>query len=65
MLLSVPAAAAVRSRPPVLRPPAASDPDQIVTFSADQVSYDRDADVVTASGDVRMNREGNYLRPTK
>jgi LPS-assembly protein len=34
---------------------------QVVTFSADQVSYDNDADVVTANGEVRMNREGNYL----
>src|SRR5438093_1346208 len=35
--------------------------DQIVEFSADQVIYDSDADVVTASGEVRMNREGNDL----
>ena len=35
--------------------------DTVVTFSADQVSYDSDADVVTASGEVRMNREGSYL----
>ena len=34
---------------------------QTVEFSADQVVYDSDADVVTASGEVRMNREGNYL----
>jgi LPS-assembly protein len=38
-----------------------TDASQIVAFSADQVSYDSDADVVTASGEVRMNREGNYL----
>jgi LPS-assembly protein len=36
-------------------------PDQIVEFSADRVVYDSNADVVTASGEVRMNREGNYL----
>ena len=35
--------------------------DQIVEFSADQVTYDSNADVVTASGEVRMNRDGNYL----
>ena len=40
---------------------AAVKPDQIVDFSADTVAYDGDADVVTASGEVRMNREGNYL----
>mgnify|MGYP003574965371 CR=1 FL=1 len=47
--------------------PAASDasaaPDpQIVDFSADQLEYDQDADHVTASGNVRMNRQGNKLR---
>jgi len=59
MLLSVPAAAGAQA----LRvPPAPSaGEDQIVTFSADSVTYDSNADVVTASGEVRMNREGNYL----
>ncbi|HYE27212.1 MAG TPA: LPS assembly protein LptD [Allosphingosinicella sp.] len=33
-----------------------------VAFSADQLSYDSEAQVVTASGDVRMNSEGNRLR---
>ncbi|HET8535305.1 MAG TPA: LPS-assembly protein LptD, partial [Sphingomicrobium sp.] len=33
----------------------------MVDFSADQVSYDSDNDVVTASGKVRMSRDGNYL----
>ena len=32
-----------------------------VEFSADQVVYDSEADVITASGEVRMDREGNYL----
>jgi len=32
-----------------------------VAFSADQVSYDTNAELVTASGAVRMSREGNYL----
>ena len=55
------AASRQRQRP---RLPAAHDAgpaDQIVEFSADQVTYDSDADMVTATGDVRMNREGNYL----
>jgi LPS-assembly protein len=39
--------------------PAATE--QIVQFSADQVTYDSDNDIVTATGEVRMNREGNYL----
>jgi LPS-assembly protein len=60
MLLPLPAAAAAaQPAPPPSTEPATSD--QIVAFSADQVSYDSEADVVTASGDVRMNREGNYL----
>jgi LPS-assembly protein len=33
-----------------------------VAFSADQLVYDRDADVVTVTGEVRMNREGHVLR---
>jgi LPS-assembly protein len=53
MLLTVPAAAAAQSVPPAA--------DEIVEFSADQVTYDNEADRVTASGAVRMNREGNYL----
>jgi LPS-assembly protein len=66
MLLPVPASAAAQSTAPETssEPAAASpvtDENQIVTFSADQVTYDSDADVVTASGEVRMNREGNYL----
>ena len=44
-------------------PAAAADaPDeQVIDFSADSVTYDSDADVVTASGRVRMTRDGNYL----
>ena len=40
-------------------PPAA--PATSIDFSADQVTYDSGADIVTASGAVRMAREGNYL----
>jgi LPS-assembly protein len=55
MLVAAPVAAAAQPAPP------AAEQEQIVEFSADQVTYDSDADVVTASGAVRMNREGNYL----
>ncbi|HEU4967676.1 LPS-assembly protein LptD [Sphingomonas sp.] len=55
MLVAVPVAAAAQPAPP------AAEQEQIVEFSADQVTYDSDADVVTATGAVRMNREGNYL----
>jgi LPS-assembly protein len=64
MLAVVPGAAAAQAQPaprPLNTAPAAATPDQIVEFSADQVIYDTDTDVVTASGEVRMNREGNYL----
>lgn len=33
----------------------------MIEFSADSVAYDSDNDIVTASGAVRMNRDGNYL----
>lgn len=42
-------------------PAQTSTQDQIVEFSADRVIYDSKADVVTATGRVRMSREGNYL----
>jgi LPS-assembly protein len=62
MLMAAPGAAAQT----VSSPPAApAAQDQIVEFSADAVTYDGDSDIVTASGDVRMNREGNYLAADK
>ena len=64
MLVTVPGAAAaqdVSAPPPTTSPSGIADENQIVTFSADQVTYDNNTDVVTASGEVRMNREGNYL----
>lgn len=44
--------------------PASAAPasDDEVTFSATQLEYDSDADIVTATGDVRMVRDGNRLR---
>ncbi len=74
MLFAAPAAASAQAIPPA-PPPAsppgeqptggppapAAEPGQLIEFSADQVIYDSDADVVTASGEVRMSREGNYL----
>ncbi len=41
--------------------PLPTDPDQ-VQFSATTLEYDSDADVVTATGDVRMYRQGDKLR---
>ena len=41
--------------------PAAAAPSEIA-FSADQLVYEESSDTVTASGTVRMNREGYNLR---
>jgi LPS-assembly protein len=48
--------------PPAPAPAPAPDAPAEVAFSADQLVYDQAADVVTASGEVRMNREGYNLR---
>jgi len=57
LLLSAPCAA-LAQEPPA---PAEETPAE-VAFSADRLSYDGDADIVTAAGEVRMNREGYNLR---
>ena len=36
--------------------------DRTVDFSADQLGYDSDADIVTATGNVIMTRDGNRVR---
>jgi LPS-assembly protein len=38
-----------------------AEQDTTIEFSADQVIYDSDNDIISASGQVRMAREGNYL----
>lgn len=51
--------------PPIitdLQPPA--NPKEIA-FSADQLNYDSEADIVTAEGKVHMIRDGNRLRADK
>ncbi len=54
---------------PVPPPPSGSAPmpanDQEVTFSANALDYDDNAQIVTATGDVRMLRAGNRLRADK
>ena len=60
VLAAAPATAWAQAAP-VSSPAATTAQDQVVAFSADQVTYDDNADVVTASGAVRMNRDGNYL----
>lgn len=41
--------------------PVAAREDREVAFTADQLTYDSEADIVTASGQVRMSTEGNRL----
>ena len=43
---------------------APADP-KLVQFSADQLEYDNGSDVVTATGEVRMARDGQRLRADK
>ncbi len=59
MLLTVPGIGHAQAKPAAA--PATPVIEQTVDFSADQVVYDSDADVVTASGEVRMQRDGQYL----
>src|SRR5687768_2248756 len=59
MLAGLPVAAQAQEAPPVAGSTAPAD-DRI-EFSADQVTYESDAETVTASGSVRMARDGNYL----
>ena len=62
LLLALSAAAtAQNSQPRRPRPATGAGARSDIDFSADQVTYDSDADVVTATGEVRMSREGNYL----
>ncbi len=60
-LQSRPAAPPVADAPV---PNASADPDQ-VQFSATGLEYDTNADVVTATGEVRMFRQGDRLRADK
>lgn len=59
------AQAPVATDPPtaVSFPPTAVAPetDEIVEFTAAQVTYDSEANLVTASGSVRLSRDGNFV----
>ncbi|QAY79192.1 LPS-assembly protein LptD [Sphingosinicella sp. BN140058] len=64
LLLCAPAAALAQSSE-AAGPPAPAElgtDSRQVAFSADTLAYDETNDVVTATGDVRMNSEGNKLR---
>ena len=54
--------------PPPLTPaeqPAPTKAEDQIQFSANELAYDTEADVVTATGDVRMYREGDRMRADK
>lgn len=53
---------AVAQEPPAAPPLSTPAADEQVDFSAEQLDYDSNADIVTASGDVRMTRQGNRVR---
>jgi len=56
-----------RTSPPpaATEAPASPAADDQIRFTAEQLEYDSDADVVTATGDVRMFRAGERLRADK
>ncbi|MEO7814890.1 MAG: LPS assembly protein LptD [Sphingomicrobium sp.] len=56
---ALPAPLALPANAPTPATPAPTDPQ--VNFSADQVVYDSEADIVTAQGRVRLDRDGNYV----
>jgi LPS-assembly protein len=60
--LAVPAFGAQAAVAPAGGQAAAPEAEPEVTFSAERLDYDSDAGIVTATGDVRMVREGNRLR---
>jgi LPS-assembly protein len=74
LLCSAAASAQTEARPDAEAPPPAPAPadsapaatpaegERQVAFSASQVVYDSNSELVTATGDVRMNSEGNNLR---
>jgi LPS-assembly protein len=59
MLATMPGVASAQAE--TTAPAPTTTVEQTVDFSSDQVIYDSNADVVTASGEVRMQRDGQYL----
>ena len=55
-------AAPAPSDAPVAGAPGTPAADDQIRFSAGQIEYDIDAEIVTATGEVRMTREGERLR---
>ncbi|MCF2514020.1 LPS assembly protein LptD [Sphingomonas sp. G124] len=57
LFLALPSAAWAQQAPVSTQ----SEVESQIEFSADEVTYDTNADVVSAQGQVRMERDGNYL----
>ncbi len=62
LLLSMNAAGWAQTVEPAPPAPPAGESGEEIVFSSDQLSYDENSDVVTALGEVRMNRDGYFLR---
>ena len=58
LLLALPSAAWAQDTAAASAP---ADAEPQIEFSADEVIYDSNADVISAQGQVRMDRDGNYL----
>ncbi|HEX8263573.1 MAG TPA: LPS-assembly protein LptD, partial [Allosphingosinicella sp.] len=67
LLLAAPGSALAQQAAPRVDEGSAEAPAEPrdVAFSADQLSYDSEAELVTATGDVRMTSEGNRLRAAR
>lgn len=70
LFAGAPAAGQDISQQPESPPPAPGDApapagDEEITFNASTLEYNDDADIVTATGDVRLFREGYRLRADK
>jgi LPS-assembly protein len=61
-LLCLPCAALAQEPEPAPAPAPPVEGASEIAFSADQLIYEENADTVTATGEVRMNREGYNLR---
>ena len=59
--MAFPAAAKAQDAVAPIAAPAPPQQEQLIDFSADEVIYESEADVLTANGRVRMSRDGNYL----
>ena len=60
LIMALPAAAQAQEAVPAPVQPTAQA-EQPIDFSADEVIYENEIDLLTATGRVRMSRDGNFL----